>query len=89
MMSGNQMPITRSAKKALRQSARRKATNDARKKGMKDAVKRAKKEMTPESLSTAYKKLDKAAKGNAIHKNRASRLKSRLAHRMAKSASAT
>lgn len=78
------MPITKSAKKALRQSARKKAVNDVRKKAMKDAVKKVKKDMTPVNMSAAYQALDKAAKGNAIHKNRASRLKSRLAKKLAK-----
>ena len=78
------MPITRTAKKNLRQSIRKKAVNDVRKKAMRDAVKEVKKEMTPGNLSTAYKQLDKAAKKNSIHKNRASRLKSRLAKRVAK-----
>ncbi len=77
------MPITKSAKKALRQNVRKKAVNDARKKAMRDAIKKVKKNLTPESLSLAYKQLDKAAKKNTIHKNRASRLKSRLAHRIA------
>ena len=78
------MPITKSAKKALRQSARKKAMNDTRKKAMKDAVKKVKKDMTPENMKLAQQALDKAAKGNAIHKNRASRLKSRLAKKMTK-----
>jgi small subunit ribosomal protein S20 len=82
------MPITKSAKKALRQNVTKKAANDVRKKAMKDAVKAVKKDLTPASLSLAYKKIDKAAKENTIHKNRASRLKSRLAHRIAKSKSA-
>lgn len=55
-----------------------------RKKAMKDAVKKVKKDMTPENMKLAQKALDKAAKGNAIHKNRASRLKSRLAKKMSK-----
>ncbi len=82
------MPITKSAKKALRQNVTKKAANDVRKKAMKDAVKTAKKELSPASLSLAYQKIDKAAKENTIHKNRAARLKSRLAHRIAKSKSA-
>ncbi len=76
------MPITKSAKKALRQNVRKKAVNDMRKKAMKDAVKNVKKNMTPALLSIAFKQLDKAAKKNSIHKNRASRLKSRLSRRM-------
>lgn len=78
------MPITKSAKKALRQNARKKAVNDARKKTMKEAVKLFKKAPANDLLATAYKGIDKAAKKHTIHKNRASRLKSRLAKRLAK-----
>ena len=80
------MPITKSAKKALRQNARKKAVNDARKKTMKEAVKAFKKAPAVTSLAAAYKSLDKAGKKHTIHKNRASRLKSRLAKRLAKTA---
>lgn len=83
-----QMPITKSAKKALRQSASRRILNDARKKAMREAVKKARKTPALETLAAAYQMLDKAAKNNVIHKNRAARLKSRLAQRMAKSVSA-
>ena len=78
------MPITKSAKKALRQNARKKAVNDARKKTMKETVKLFKKAPASASLATAYKAIDKAGKKHTIHKNRASRLKSRLAKRLAK-----
>lgn len=82
------MPITKSAKKALRQNKRRKSQNDARKNAYKNALRLFKKTPTAETLSAAYKKLDKAAKTHVIHYNKAGRLKSRLAHRIAKSKSA-
>lgn len=72
------MPITRSAKKALRQSVRRRERNLAKTKAMKEAIKKYKKASSPELLSQVYKQLDKAAKTHVIHKNRAARLKSRL-----------
>ena len=79
------MPITRSAKKALRQSVRRRDSNTARKNAYKSAVKDVRKSITGkaldgarETLARAMKALDKAAKTNAIKKNKASRLKSRL-----------
>lgn len=80
------MPITKSAKKALRQNARKKAVNDARKKAMKEAVKAFKRAPAHNLLATAYKGIDKAAKKGTIHRNRASRLKSRLAKKLAKAA---
>ncbi|OGY65696.1 MAG: 30S ribosomal protein S20 [Candidatus Harrisonbacteria bacterium RIFCSPLOWO2_01_FULL_44_18] len=72
------MPITQSAKKALRQSLRRRARNITQKKALKEVVKAYKKSPSAENLSLVYKKLDKAAKTNLIKKNKASRLKSRL-----------
>ena len=79
------MPITKSAKKALRQNARRKVANTRRKDAYKSAVKDlrkaigAKSDNARELVANAMKALDKAAKTNAIKKNKASRLKSRLA----------
>ena len=80
------MPIIKSAKKALRSSARKNVFNVARKEAMKESVKDVRKlaaagqkaEATKD-LATAYKAIDKAAKGGTIKKNAASRKKSRLA----------
>lgn len=76
------MPITTSAKKALRQNKRRRSRNLARMRVYKEAVKQAKKTKTAELLSRAYQALDKAAKAGIIKKNAASRKKSRLAKAM-------
>lgn len=80
------MPITSSAKKALRSSKRKRLVNLANKETMNKSVKAVKKlvvsktkEGTKEALSLAYKALDKAAKKGVIKKNTASRKKSRLA----------
>ena len=78
------MPIIKSAKKALRQNVRRKKQNIARKQAIKTARKEYAKTTTKEKLTALYKSLDKAAKTNAITKNKASRLKSRMAKRLAK-----
>jgi small subunit ribosomal protein S20 len=79
------MPITSSAKKALRQSVRRAAQNTSRKTAYKTAVKDLRKIISSKTLdkaraqlAIAMQALDKAAKTNAIKKNKASRLKSRL-----------
>ena len=72
------MPITQSAKKALRQNIRRRARNLAQIKVLKETIKRFKKAPAAELLSQVYKKLDKAAKTNILKKNKAARLKSRL-----------
>lgn len=79
------MPITKSAKKALRQNIRRRKRNLAAKNELKSAIKQCRKlvqagskEEAKKYLSQVYKKLDKAAKGNVVKKNKVSRLKSRL-----------
>ena len=89
------MPITKSAKKALRQSLRRKAENDKRR----DAIRELKvkfrkllaagKTKEAESLLPAiYKAFDKAAKGKVIEKNAASRKKSRITRTLAQASKA-
>ena len=79
------MPITQSAKKALKGSEKKKVFNLRRKKKVEDAVKSVKKLVkegkTKEAndlLPQAYSALDKAAKGNTIKANTAARKKSRL-----------
>lgn len=79
------MPITRSAKKALRQSIRKKTFNRVRKDKASDAVKSVKrlvadgkKKEALLALRLAQKALDKAVKGNSLSKGLASRKKSRL-----------
>ncbi len=85
------MPITKSAKKAIRQSARRRMQNLKRKEDIKTAVKTYRKlgaikklEEAKDGLQNVYKALDKAAKTGVIHKNKASRLKSQFAKQIAK-----
>jgi small subunit ribosomal protein S20 len=79
------MPITKSAKKALRNSKTKRVFNIRRQNEMNDVVKQIKKLVKDKNeieakklLSSAYKAIDKAAKGNTIKKNAASRKKSRL-----------
>ncbi len=79
------MPITKGAKKKLRQDEFRKQKNRATLTAMKTAVKIARTSPTPKHLEIAYSSLDTAAKKKAIHKNRAARLKSRLAKKQIKS----
>ncbi len=78
------MPITKSAKKALRNSQKKTEINAYFKTGMKNAVKAATKavkawtEDAKELLVAAQKRIDKAAKKNVISKNSASRKVSSL-----------
>lgn len=79
------MPVTSSAKKALKVSRRKKASNDLTRSKVKEALKSArfaienKDKDASLKISKAYRELDMAAKKNVIHKNKAARLKSRLA----------
>jgi len=85
------MPITSSAKKALRQARTRRGRNIKKKETYKKLVVSyrkmiaAKKTVDAEKqLPLVFKALDKAAKTNVITKNKASRLKSRLAKQLGK-----
>jgi len=72
------MPIIKSAKKKLKQDKRRAAVNRVYRNKVKTAVKEAREKKTKKAVEAAYKALDRAAKKKVIHKNKASRLKSRL-----------
>ncbi len=85
------MPITKSAKKALRQSKTRRVGNLKRINSYKDAVKKFKKLITAgefdqaaQVLPSVYQSVDKAAKSGVIKKNKASRLKSATSLALAK-----
>lgn len=74
-----------SAKKRIRQNAKRRGLNRWRKVQVKDAVrdfdeavKAGDKAKAAEKLSVAFKQLDKTAAKGTIHKNTASRRKSRM-----------
>lgn len=80
------MANTTSAKKQIRQQERKRTLNVARKEAFREARKEVRnllaKETDRDAIMTAlgkfYKQVDKAAKENTIHKNTASRYKSRL-----------
>lgn len=73
------MPILKSSKKALRSSKRKAGLNASVRERYKNALLKARKNPNPANLKMANTLLDKAAKINVIHKNKAARLKSRLA----------
>ena len=74
------MPVTKQARKKLRKDKRREKKNQELKSRFKKTLKNTRKSPTLKKLSVAAKIIDKAAKKNVIHKNKAARLKSRLAH---------
>ncbi|MCC6643202.1 30S ribosomal protein S20 [Candidatus Peregrinibacteria bacterium] len=88
------MPITSSAKKAMRQAKNRLENRKPYKSRLKSEIKKvltfAKTDAAKaqKQLSVAYKVIDTAAKKNIIHKNNAARKKSRLAGIVAKSGAA-
>lgn len=80
------MPNTKSAEKAMRGSARKRVYNLRTKDKVKTTIKSVKKSVEVKdaaealkALTLAYAALDKAAKKGVLHKNTASRKKSRLA----------
>ena len=79
------MPITKSAKKALRQSQKRRIINIKKKNKIKNLIKQVrslalqkKTEEAKKLLPQLYKALDKAAKTELTKKNTAARKKSRI-----------
>lgn len=80
------MANTKSAKKAIRVSERKRVINLRKKREYREAKKAVvkavlakDKSLAQSSLSLAYKAIDKAAKGNVLHKNTAARYKAQLA----------
>jgi small subunit ribosomal protein S20 len=85
VLNSIQMPITSSAKKALRASKRKRVFNVSRKAAIDIQVKKLKKlvagkkvKEAKEMISSIYKAFDKAAKTGFIKHNTASRKKSRI-----------
>lgn len=86
------MAITSSAKKANRVALRKRVFNTRRADSLKAVVKEIKQLISAKKikeakalLPKAYQAIDKAAKGNTIDKNNASRKKSRLSKLIKKS----
>ena len=74
------MPNIKSAKKRVLLSEARRVRNKDKKTELKTVLKRVRADLKDTSLFvTAVSKLDKAAGKGLIHKNKAARLKSRLA----------
>lgn len=72
------MPIIKSAIKKVRKDKVRTERNRKKKAVIKTLLKKARVEQSVESLKSVFSALDKAVKTNLIHRNKASRLKSRL-----------
>jgi small subunit ribosomal protein S20 len=78
------MPHTEHRKKTLRKAREANEINRGRRSSVRKALRDARATAdsgasTPAAMSAAVKKIDKAAEYGVFHKNKASRLKSRLA----------
>ena len=73
------MPVIKSAKKKLRKDRKREIANKNLKTLFKKSVKIAEKTPTEANIRKVVKIIDKTAKKNIIHKNKAARIKSKLA----------
>lgn len=80
------MPVTKTAKRALRSSKRKEGVNKILVAKMEVALRKAKKSPTAKLVSEAASLVDKAAKKKIIHKNKAARVKSSLSKLLSKKA---
>ncbi|MBL7036353.1 30S ribosomal protein S20 [Candidatus Microgenomates bacterium] len=72
------MPVTKTAKRALRGSKRKKIVNDRTVANLESSVRKAKETKTQKAISKASSYADRAVKDNIIHKNKAARIKKQL-----------
>ena len=72
------MPVTKTAKRALRGSKRKEIVNKITLSKLEIAIKTAKKTKSEKNINIAVSLADRAAKENTIHKNKADRVKSQL-----------
>jgi len=76
------MPVTLSARKKMRQDKKRRLVNLKVLKILKNTLAKARKNPTLENIKKASSIIDQAAKKKIIHRNKAARLKSRLAKKV-------
>jgi small subunit ribosomal protein S20 len=78
------MPVTKTAKRALRGSKKKESINKVIVSRLQGAIRKATKSKTKESIVKAVSFADRAAKKKVIHKNKAARIKSTLSKLMPK-----
>jgi len=83
------LPVHKSAKKRLRQSQKANIQNRSIKSEIKTFVKKVEASLDEKDLKETVSLLDKAARKRVIHKNQASRVKSRLTKLVNQKASGT
>ena len=72
------MPVTKTAKRALRGSFKKQSVNKIALTRLEIAIKKAKTTKSKKDVENAVSLTDKTAKIKAIHKNKAARIKSQL-----------
>ena len=80
------MPVTKTAKRALRGSIKKESVNKAIMSTLEAVIRGAKKSRTSIKILKAISLADRAAKKHAIHKNKAARLKAQLTKLLPKTA---
>lgn len=75
------MPVTKTAKRALRSSARKASVNTILMTNLEKAIRAAKKNKAAKDIQKAVSLADRAVKKRIIHKNKASRIKSALSRK--------
>jgi len=73
------MPVTKTAKRALRVAKRKTKTNAGQRSTLEIALRTAQKSKKEKDVRIASSLTDRAAKKNLIHKNKAAHIKSSLA----------
>jgi small subunit ribosomal protein S20 len=81
------MPVTKTAKRALRASKRKAEVNRAILTKLEIAIRLAKRTKSKKSILDAISLTDKAAKKRVVHKNKAARIKSSLSSLLPKTRS--
>ena len=72
------MPVTKTAKRALRGSKRKQEINSLLRARLEIAIRKAKKVPSKKTVTEAISLVDRATKRGLFHKNKAARLKSSL-----------
>lgn len=81
------MPVTKTAKRALRGSAKKEFINKLITTKLDAAIRQAKKTKTQAKITLVVSLADRAAKKGVIHKNKAARIKSQMAKLLPKTRS--
>jgi ribosomal protein S20 len=77
------MPVTKTAKRALRSSKKKAKVNSSILSTLEIAIRVAKKSATAKNIQKVFSLTDRAAKSKVIHKNKAARVKSTFSKKLA------